>query len=235
MSGRGQCIGKLLLMLTLLLAAQPAGAGVLHMEPDYEKTEIKATVAEPFGIARDHPTATGSFQLIKGDIDGDPQNPAATGHVKLVINATTYDSGSDARDRAVLGAALETAKYQMIIFDSTGVEDVKIDAPGVSGSATIVGNLTLHGTTRVMRVPVRVALSTDGQFSADGEVTFRYTDFGVKRPRFLFVAPAGDEVTIAFRVVAQRPGAPAAATQSRRGPAVGRSASDQLAAGQPVR
>jgi hypothetical protein len=62
--------------------------------------------------------------------------------VKLVINATTYDSGSDARDRAVLSTALETAMYRVIIFDSTGIEDVQIDAPGVSGSATIVGNLT---------------------------------------------------------------------------------------------
>ena len=204
------------------------------MEPDYQKTEIKATVTEPLGVFRDHPNATGSFQLIKGEIDGDPDN-VTTGHVKLVINATTYDSGSDTRDRAVLSSALETAKYQVIIFDSTGLEDVQIEVPGVSGSATIVGNLTLHGTTRIMRVPVRVSMSTDGEFSAGGEVTFRYTDFGVKVPRLLFAIPAGDEVTVAFRVVAQRPGTGAAQKQSRRAPLGISRPQVRLAAGQPLR
>jgi len=204
------------------------------MEPDDQKTEIKATVAEPLGLLRDHPTATGSFQLIKGEIDGDPDN-VTTGHVKLVINATTYDSGNDTRDRAVISSALETAKYQVIIFESTGLEDVQIEVPGVSGSATIVGNLTLHGTTRVMRVPVRVSMTTDGEFSAGGEITFRYTDFGVKVPRLLFALPASDQVTVAFRVVAQRPGTGAAHQQSRRAPGGNPRPQVRLAAGQPTR
>ena len=204
------------------------------MEPDDQKTEIKATVAGPLGLLRDHPTATGSFQLIKGEIDGDPDN-VTTGHVKLVINATTYDSGNDTRDRAVISSALETAKYQVIIFESTGLEDVQIEVPGVSGSATIVGNLTLHGTTRVMRVPVRVSMTTDGEFSAGGEITFRYTDFGVKVPRLLFALPASDQVTVAFRVVAQRPGTGAAHQQSRRAPGATPRPQVRLAAGQPTR
>lgn len=235
MRGRVRFTRELLVTIAVLLIGRPAAAETLHMEPDYQKTEIKATVAEPFGVLRDHPTATGSFQLIKGEIDGDPDNPAATGHVKLVIDATTYDSGSDTRDRAVLSSALETAKYQVIIFASTGMEDVQIEVPGVSGSATIVGNLTLHGTTRVMRVPVRVSMSTDGEFSAGGEITFKYTDFGVKVPKMLFVIPASDEVTVAFRVVAQRPGTGAAHSQSRRAPAGIQHPPVRLAAGQPVR
>jgi polyisoprenoid-binding protein YceI len=235
MFGRVRFTRALMVTMGVLLVGRPAAAKMLHMEPDYQKTEIKATVAEPFGLLRDHPTATGSFQLIKGEIDGDPDNPAATGHVKLVIDATTYDSGSDTRDRAVLSSALETAKYQVIIFESIGMEDVQIEVPGVSGSATIVGKLTLHGTTRVIRVPVRVSMSTDGEFSAGGEITFKYTDFGVKVPKMLFVIPVSDEVTVAFRVVAQRPGTSAAPTQSRRAPVDIQHLPIRLAAGWPVR
>lgn len=207
-----------LVVMAIVLAGRSASAETLHMEPDYQKTTITATVAEPFGVLRDHPTATGAFQLIKGEIDGDPDNPGATGHVKLVINATTYDSGSNTRDRAVISSALETAKYQVIVFESTKLEDVEIEVPGVSGSATVVGNLTMHGMTRLMKIPVRVSMSTDGEFSAGGEITFKYTDFGMSRPRMLFVFPAGDEVTVAFRVVAQRPGAKAAQQQSEHAP-----------------
>jgi polyisoprenoid-binding protein YceI len=123
-----------------------------------------------------------------------------------VIDATSYDSGNDTRDRNVIHSALETAKYQTIDFESTALEDLQIDVPGVSGSATVVGKLTLHGVTKVMRVPVRVSLSTDGQFSAGGEIEFKYTDFGVKPPRLAFLLSASDKTTVTFRIMAQRPG-----------------------------
>jgi polyisoprenoid-binding protein YceI len=224
------------LLISTLMTAAPLAAAMLHMEPDYEKTEIKATVAEPFGIVRDHPTTTGTFQLIKGEIDGDPAHPATTGHVKLIINATTYNSGSDHRDRAVISYSLETAKYEVIIFDSIGMEDVQIDAPGVSGSATIVGKLTLHGVTRVIKVPVNVSLSTDGDFSADGQVTFNYTDFGVRRPRLALLFPVSDQVTVEFRVIAHRPvAAPPPPAQSRRDQNATTHPPTRLAVGTPVR
>jgi polyisoprenoid-binding protein YceI len=136
--------------------------------------------------------------------------------VKLVIDATSYDSGSDTRDRNVIHSALETAKYETITFESIRLDDLQVEVPGISGSATVVGSLTLHGTTRIMRVPVRVSMSTDGEFSAGGELTFNYTDFGVKPPRLLFAIPAGDEVTVSFRILAQRPGSPASQPQSER-------------------
>jgi polyisoprenoid-binding protein YceI len=192
-----------------IAAARTVIAETIHLDADLQKSELRATVAEPLAVMRDQATATGSFKMNSCEIDGDPNNVAATGHVKLVIDATSYDSGNDTRDRNVIHSALETAKYQTIDFESTGLEDLQIDVPGVSGSATVVGKLTLHGVTKVMRVPVRVSLSTDGQFSAGGELEFRYTDFGMKAPRLAFLVAGSDEATITFRIVAQRPSAAA--------------------------
>lgn len=199
-----------------LLLAGHAQAEVLHMQPNLTKSEIHATVAEPLGFLRDHPMATGSFDLIAGEIDGDPDNVAKTGHVKLVINASTYNSGDSARDHNVIGAALESGKYQTIVFDSVRLEDVQVEVPAVSGTATVVGYLTLHGTRKLMKIPVRVSMSTEGEFSAGGEFSLRYTDFGVKRPRLLFVLPVSDEVTVSFRILAQKPGAEPETQESRR-------------------
>jgi polyisoprenoid-binding protein YceI len=193
-----------------LRLAQPAVADTLHLEADPKQSEITATVEEPFGIVRDHPTATGAFTINSCEIDGDQNNPGATGHVKLELDATSYDSGSSTRDRNVIHSALETANYQTIEFESTGLEDVQVDVPRVSGSATVVGRLTLHGTTKTIRVPVRLSLSTDGQFTASGEFEFRYTDFGISAPRLGFLIPVSDRVTVTFRIVAQVPGSPAA-------------------------
>ena len=199
------------------------------MEADVEKSEIHATVEEPMGLVRDHPTATGNFRLASGEIDGDTENPIATAHVKLVIDATTFDSGNNHRDRAVIHSALETAKYQTIIFESKSFEDADVEVPGVSGSATVVGNLTLHGQTHLIKVPnVRISMSTDGEFSAGGEFTLKYTDYGIAPPKLL-VLPVSSEASLAFRIVAERPGSPAELQMSKAKPAKPSNAQMQVA------
>jgi polyisoprenoid-binding protein YceI len=146
-----------------------------------------------------------TLRIISGNVDGDPQNPAETGHIKLVIDATSFDSGNNHRDKVVLGTALDTAEYQTISFESTHLENVQIDVPGKMGHVVVVGNLTLHGTTREIRVPSDVSLDSDGMLSGDGEVSFNYTDFGVRVPRLLFALAAGTDVTVHFHVIAARP------------------------------
>lgn len=191
--------------VALLLPRALARAEMMHLQVDTQKSKISAAVEEPLSRLRDVPFAEGNFHIISGEIDGDPADVAATGHVKLTVDLTTYDSGSDRRDRVVLGSALETRLYQTATFESTRLEKVEVVVPGAVGSATVVGNLTLHGTTRQISVPVRLSLSPEGLLTGDGEVTFRYTDFGVKVPRLAFVFPAGDEVTVKFRISATNP------------------------------
>jgi polyisoprenoid-binding protein YceI len=183
-----------------------ARAEVMRFTIDTQKSEIKATVADALARFRDNPNIDGTFQFISGEVSGDPADVSQTGHIKFVIDATTYNSGNDHRDRAVIGSAIQTAQFSTITFESTRIENVEVESPGVEGKITVVGNLTLHGTTRQMRVPVEVSLGTDGILTGQGEVTFDYTDFGMRAPRMLFAAPAGHEVTVSFRVIATRAG-----------------------------
>ena len=177
---------------------------MMHLSIDTQKTQITASVREPLGNLRDQPNADGTFQVVSGAIDGDTANVAGTGHVKLLIDPTTYNSGSDMRDRNVLRSTLETRLYDKISFESTQIRDIDLLTP-TDGKATVVGNLTLHGTTREIRVPVDASVTPEGVFIGSGEVTFKYTDFGMRAPRLLFALPASNEVTVKFRVVATRP------------------------------
>ena len=174
-----------------LLYCGIASAAPLKLPIDTQKSRITASVDEPLANLRGVTTADATFQIVSGEVDGDPANVAATGHVNLVIDPTTYNSGSDHRDRKILSSSLETARYPTITFNSTRIEKVDVVAPGAMGTATVIGDLTLHGTTRQISVPVNLTMSPDGVFSADGSVTFDYTDYGVKVPRLLFVVPAG--------------------------------------------
>lgn len=69
----------------------------------------------------------------------------------------------------------------------------------------IAGDLTLHGATRPLSVPVRVVLAPD-RLKAEGKATVRQTDFGI-RP---VTAGAGtvrvkDEIDVNFSISARRP------------------------------
>lgn len=195
-------VGTAAIFATLLLRSGTVQAAAIHLQIDPQKSEIRATVADPLARLRETGEVEATLRIISGEVDGDPQNPGQTGHVKLVIDATTFNSGNNHRDNVVLGTALDTAEYQTISFESTHLENVQIDVPGKMGHVVVAGNLTLHGTTRSILVPADISLNSDGTLSADGEVSFNYTDFGVRAPRLLFALPAGTDVTIHFHVTA---------------------------------
>jgi polyisoprenoid-binding protein YceI len=198
-------VGIAAIFITVLLVSGNTHAALIHLRIDPQKSQIRATVADPLARMRENGEVEATLRIISGNVDGDPQDPGATGHIKLVIDATTFDSGNNHRDNVVLGTALDTAEYQTISFESTHLENVQIDVPGKMGHVIVVGNLTLHGTTREIRVPADVSLDSNGTLSGDGEVSFNYTDFGVRVPRLLFALPAGSDVTIHFHVTAERP------------------------------
>jgi polyisoprenoid-binding protein YceI len=189
------------LAAAILLAAAPASAKVLKLRIDPANTQIVASVPQPF--ARLRGSVTGTFRVIAGEIAGDPADPVATAHVEIVIDATIYQSDSASRDRGILHDALESRFYQVIKFVSRRVENLQWDTPRASGSAVIVGDLTLHGVTREMRVPIGATLSVDGNFSADGDLQFDYTDFDITPPHELFgILRAGKIVDLNFRIIA---------------------------------
>jgi polyisoprenoid-binding protein YceI len=96
---------------------------------------------------------------------------------------------------------LDVAKYQKIAFSSR-----KISVTQRSAERSVLrvdGELTLHGATRSLTVPVEVRLTANG-LSANGRVSVRQSDFGI-RP----VTAAGgavrvkDEVEIVFTITAR--------------------------------
>jgi polyisoprenoid-binding protein YceI len=184
-------------------ACAVANARILDLQVDPKASTITATVNK--SLARIRGDVTVKFSITKGEIRGDPANPVATAHVDIVVDATSIDSGSDHLDRKVMHSSLQTYDYQTITFDSTRIENAVIESPGAVGTATVIGNLTLHGTTRQISVPLSVSLSPERVLYADGHTAFDYTDFGVKIPRILGIPAAEPEVTLQFHIVAREP------------------------------
>ncbi len=172
----------------------------MHFRIDAARSAITVSVAEPMASVRGD--AEGVFNIIAGDIYVDPVNPAATGKVTLVIDATSYKSGSPERDRSVTQSSLDVDQYPTIGFESTGVSNV-VESSQTEGSATVDGALTLHGQTHPVSVPVHLQLTSDGHAMAEGRTTIRYEEWGAQVPEIFFLR-AGNEATVSFHILANR-------------------------------
>jgi polyisoprenoid-binding protein YceI len=184
----------------LIAFAPPARAETVHLTIDPKASKVTAAVAEPDRV---RPPAVGKFDITSGEVSGDPANPAAAGSVNIVLDAKSYDSGNPFRDDAVYNL-LDAGAYPTITFQSTGLQNVSMDSSN-AGSGTVAGNLTIHGATKPVSVPVKAAFDGSGNLTADGEVSFNYAEYGVKVPSLLGLK-AGDEVKVTFHIVATRAG-----------------------------
>ncbi len=189
--------------VALVFLFEPAIAAPQHFRIDPDASEITAAVAEP--IASIQGDAVAKLRMISCDIYQDPKRPADDGAniwVEAVIDATSYTSSSSMRDSSVKRSVLEVQNYPAISFKGgSSWSDVK-HTSDTSGSAVLKGQLTVHGATRPFEVPVQVSLSGN-KLTANGEVSFDYTDFGIQQPSLLGLK-AGNMVKVTFHAIATR-------------------------------
>ena len=146
------------------------------------------------------PATEGRIALDRGDI--------TKSTVRLVFDATAMKvtgKGEPAEDvpevqRVMMSdRVLDPQRYPTITFESRMISRAS------ASSIRIAGDLTLHGTTKRVDVPVELRLEAD-RLTAQGKVNIRQSDFGI-RP----VTAAGgsvrvkDDVTVTFAISASRP------------------------------
>jgi polyisoprenoid-binding protein YceI len=174
-----------------------------HFRIDVGASEITAAVAEPMSSIRGD--AVGKFRLLSCDIYQDPKRRPDDGAniwVEAVVDAASYHSDSGMRDSSVKTSILDVKDFPTISFKGgSSWTDVK-HTSDTTGSATLKGELMMHGAVRPFEIPVQVSLSGD-KLTGGGEVSFNYTDFGIERPSILGLK-AGNMVKLSFHIVAVR-------------------------------
>ncbi len=102
--------------------------------------------------------------------------------------------------RMVGPEALDVSRYPRVTFRSTAV------AGGAAGAGSwelqVTGDLTLHGVTHSVTLPVRVSRAGDG-LSASARTTIRHTDFGMKPISVAGVVKVKNELTLEFAIAAR--------------------------------
>ncbi len=137
---------------------------------------------------------------ISGAIDVDPANLAAAS-VNLTVDTASLDSGMKMRDDDMRDTYLETNKYPTATFKSTAVTGPASITSGQSADLKVAGDLTLHGVTRRVIVPVHVTLESPKRAHLTSKFTIRMTDYNVTVPQKLVLSVA-NEVDVKFDLFA---------------------------------
>jgi polyisoprenoid-binding protein YceI len=202
-------------LLVCISALSPGLVGVAHqqarvyrIDPAQSKIQVnvyKAGWLKAFG--HDHLIAAKDYA---GTVR---VSPAAVGQAAVNLQLktdsfTVVDSTAKPQERQEIERdmksekVLDVAKYPQITFGSTRVADVKSSGDGLHLS--LIGDLTLHGVTHPVTVPVLVTLS-DTSLRAQGEVALKQTHYAIT-PISVKAALGGisvkDEVRIVFDLMA---------------------------------
>ncbi|HEX3820751.1 MAG TPA: YceI family protein [Candidatus Sulfotelmatobacter sp.] len=166
---------RLGLAALLAIFATVAAAQDSAFQLDPAQTSVQFTLGDVLH------TVHGKFKLKHGTLQLDPAGKMSG---EIVVDATSGDSGSNARDRKMHKEVLESARYPEIAFRPDRIDGTI--APRGKSSVMVHGIFNIHGTERDITVPAQVEISVD-RWNANVHFTIPYAKWGMKNPSNLFL------------------------------------------------
>jgi polyisoprenoid-binding protein YceI len=135
-------------------------------------------------------TVRGTFKVKNGSIHFDPATGAASG--EIVVDATSGDSGNDARDKRMHQNILESKTFPEIVFVASRIRGTVY----VSGKSKVEidGTFTIHGASHPLTASAVVAASAD-RLQTRVHFVVPYVSWGMRNPSNLFLK-VGETVDI---------------------------------------
>jgi A/G-specific adenine glycosylase len=172
--------GALMLTASSLLA----GSRTYQISPDAKN------LAE-FHAEDSYDAFDGRTNKVTGVIAADPANPSAS-TVEVAVDMASLDTGNSLRNREMRELYLDTKDHPTTKFKSVSVDGPSSIAPNQPAEIKVTGDVTLHGVTKRMTIPVRVVLIPDGRIHATSSFTVHMPDFGINVPNNILVTVNND-------------------------------------------
>jgi polyisoprenoid-binding protein YceI len=187
-------------ILSLFLAAP---AQVNTKAATYDITHVYSSVS--FNITKFFFNEEGGFRQYSGKILYDPDHPERS-RVQMTVQAESIDTRNKGRDQVLRSDNFfNVVRYPTLTFISTSV------VPRQNGMLDVVGDLTIHGVTKHVTIPVHFLGTKQMQGWGDfigfnTEFTIDRTEFGVNGGSS-WSGILGKEVKIRLSIGAFREGA----------------------------
>ena len=163
------------------------------------REKLAALPAQSDAVGRTS-AVTGTFRL-----EREGSGFAATA-ARFEVDLTTLTSDETRRDNRIKTQGLESNRFPTATFVSTSPITVPADAvTGRTVKVSAEGDLTLHGVTKRVTIPIEGRLS-NGQVQLAGSHRFPMSDFAINPPNVANFVTVEPEATLEFRLVLVKDG-----------------------------
>jgi polyisoprenoid-binding protein YceI len=146
-------------------------------------------------------TAVGRTQNVTGSmtIDG-----TTITDLEITVDMTTLASDDDRRDNSLRERGLQTGQFPTAAFTLTQpIEVGDVPKDGQTIEVTAVGDLTLHGGTKQVSVPIQAQIDGD-TIQAIASVDVALADYDIEAPTGFLVLSIADTGTIELHLLFQK-------------------------------
>ena len=157
--------------LFFALISVPAYAADYSVTLKPDNTKIHFTLGDVLH------TVNGTFVLKSGSIIFDPESGTTSG--SIVVDVTSGESGSEARDKRMHANVLESGKYPEATFAPSKIDGV-LAVPGTS-NVKVYGVFAIHGAPHEVTMDTRVTATSD-KLNATIQCDIPYVSWGMKDP-----------------------------------------------------
>ena len=120
--------------------------------------------------------------------------------VEVTANLQALKSDDDRRDGQLQRQAIQTSQFPDATFKLTGLVELgTLPTDGQTITATATGELTLHGVTRTVDVPIEARLSGD-VVTVAGSIAIQFADYDIERPTSFVVLSIEDHGVMEFQL-----------------------------------
>jgi len=182
-------------------AAQSSGS-VVVLQISQEQSEARFTISEE--LNGQPKTVVGTTNQVAGELALDLSDLSTAQVGVIQVNARTFVTDSDRRDRAIRNFILETDQYEFITFTPTQVTGLSGPAqPGQPFTFQIAGDLTIRGVTQPVVFDVTVQGEATARLTGTATAVVKRGDYNLTIPSVPNVANVGEEVTLEIDFVAE--------------------------------
>lgn len=137
--------------------------------------------------------AVGRTEAVTGSLRLVPEGDAyvVRSGMRIEVDLTTLKSDEDRRDDHMRTMAIETDRFPTATFVTTSDLLVRADDGSATARTLARGELTLHGVTRTVEVPVQ-ARYDGARMEVVGALSFPWAMFDMERPNLSYVTVEAD-------------------------------------------
>jgi polyisoprenoid-binding protein YceI len=118
----------------------------------------------------------------------------------ITADLTALQSNDNRRDGQLSHQGIETSSFPTATFTLTSPIDLgSIPADGTQVKVTVRGQLTLHGVTKDVEIPMTAQISGD-VIEVAGSLPIAFSDYGIQAPTSFAVLSVDDHGTMEFQV-----------------------------------